>query len=459
MIGRLTGVVLLVTTAFTAVVEWHGGRVFALAAGLGVILFLALAVPRVGWSRRIFVIVALLLVAVALATRSDWPLLVEAALRSSAFIAAFFTALTCLRYASAASPAIAVCGRFLAEQPPGRRYAALTVGGHLFGLVLNYGAISLLGSLAEAHAAREPNAQIRTIRIRRMLLAIQRGFISTLCWSPLAFASAVSTALVPGASWADAALPCFVSGLLMAGLGWALDTIFKPAVIPGNRPQPSGSWWSLLPMLALLAILIVSLGSLHVLTGIRAVGVVMVIVPAIALIWLAMQNRGNPAPIPLIRHVANYTDELATYRPELVLLLMAGFIGTLGSRLLLPLATAAGFDLAALPGWLILVGLVWLIPLTGLMGMNPILSVSLIAPLLPHAETMGTTPTAIIVAITAGWALGGASSPYTATTLLIGLFAKVSAWRVGLSWNGLYTLICGVALSGWVLLFAWMAAP
>ena len=453
MTDRLTGIVLIITTIFAALVEWHGGRVFGLVAGGGVMVFLALTVWRVAWSRQIFVVIAALLVVAAAASRPDWPLLLEAALRTSAFIAAFFSALTCLRYASAASPSIAVCGRFLAEQPPGRRYLALTVGGHLFGLVLNYGAISLLGSLAEAHAAREPNLDIRTIRIRRMLLAIQRGFVSTLCWSPLAFASAISTALVPGATWADAAGPCFVSALLMAGLGWALDTIFKPPN-PARRTAPTGSWASVLPMLILLAILVTSISSIHILTGVRAVGVVMVIVPVIALSWLALQNRTRERPIPLLRHVANYMVELAGYRPELVLLLMAGFIGTIGSRLLLPLVVASGLDLTAIPGWLMLVGLVWLIPLTGLAGMNPILSVSLIAPLLPPAAAMGTTPSAIIVAITAGWALGGASSPYTATTLLIGLFARVSAWRVGLRWNGLYTLVCGTALSIWVLIFA-----
>jgi hypothetical protein len=147
-------------------------------------------------------------------------------------------------------------------------------------------------------------------------------------------------------------------------------------------------------------------------------------------------------------------DELAGYRPELVLLMMAGFIGTLGSQLMLPLFAATGFDLSAVPTPVILVGLVWLIPLTGLIGMNPILSVSLMAPLLPHADAMGVSPSAIIVAITAGWALGGASSPYTATTLLIGVFAQVSAWRVGLKWNGLYTVLAGLALSVWVLIFA-----
>lgn len=455
MIDRLTGILLLITTVFATLVEWHGGRPYALAAGAGTILFLILAAPYLRWSRRVFIIIALALAAAAMLTRPDWMAMIEAGMKSAVFIAGFFTALTCLRYASAASPAVESCGRFLAEQPPGRRYLALTMGGHLFGLVLGYGAISLLGSLAEANARREPDVVVRTHRIRRMLLAIQRGFASTLCWSPLAFASAVSTALVPGASWADAAAPCFVASLIMAGLGWALDTIFKP-VLP-NRPAraaPTGSWASLIPMLALLAILVASVGGLHAATGVRAVGVVMLVVPVIALIWLAMLNRHRTPPVPLASQASGYVRELASYRAEIVLLVMAGFIGTLGSQLLSPLIVAAGFDLAALPAWTILIGVLWLIPLTGLLGMNPILSVSLIAPLLPEAAEMGVTPTAIILALTSGWALGGASSPYTATTLLLGAIAKVSAWRVGVSWNGVYTLISGVALSAWVLIFA-----
>jgi C4-dicarboxylate transporter len=109
-----------------------------------------------------------------------------------------------------------------------------------------------------------------------------------------------------------------------------------------------------------------------------------------------------------------------------------------------------------LPASVILVSLVWLVPFAGLFGMNPILSVSLLAPLLPEAHAMGVTPTAIIVALTAGWALSGASSPYTATTMLVGAMANVSAWHVGLKWNGGYFLLCALALSAWVLIMAFV---
>ncbi|MEO0719688.1 MAG: hypothetical protein AAFZ06_12550, partial [Pseudomonadota bacterium] len=81
----------------------------------------------------------------------------------------------------------------------------------------------------------------------------------------------------------------------------------------------------------------------------------------------------------------------------------------------------------------------------------PIRETDRIGPLLPAAADMGVAPADIILAITAGWALSGASSPYTATTLLIGSMGGVSAEHVGRTWNGAYTLVCGVALSGWVL--------
>ena len=81
-------------------------------------------------------------------------------------------------------------------------------------------------------------------------------------------------------------------------------------------------------------------------------------------------------------------------------------------------------------------------------------------PLVPGHEVIGRVtavgegvdPAVIVVAITGGWALAGASSPYTATTMLIGSFGKVSASHVGMIWNRSFTLAGGALLSLWVAL-------
>ena len=116
----------------------------------------------------------------------------------------------------------------------------------------------------------------------------------------------------------------------------------------------------------------------------RWVGVV--IVPVIALVWILIQNR---AQAPLRSGSARVGDcvtkELPGYRDELTLLMMAGYIGTVGSGLLGPLMQRAGLNLSVLPPWVILVAFVWLIALAGQLGMNPIRAVMLIAPVVRGA--------------------------------------------------------------------------
>lgn len=456
-IDRAIGSLLVVLTLVVAAHEWGLPLPAWLPAGLaGLTLTLLAAGAPPG--RLAFLAVGLGLTLWLALTRPDWEEVTLAAFGSAAFIGAFFTALATLRNVAQTSPSIRAAGRFLAAQPPGRRYAALTAGGHLFALLLNYGAIALLGTLASASMRDEADPEIRRIRTRRMLLAIQRGFIASLPWSPLGFAMAVTTAVVPGASWIGAVWPGLGSALIIAGLGWTLDSIFKPR-LTGPRPppqKPEGSWALMLPFLALLAGLAVTVSFLYVALDIRVVGVVMVVVPLIAVSWALIQARPGPSATPGRTRAREFAwRDLPGYRNEVLLLMMAGYIGTVGAPLLKPLVLNSGFDPLLLPTWAVLVALVWLIPLLGQIGMNPILAVTLIAPLIPEASALGVSPSAVVAAIAAGWAISGASSPFTATTLLIGSFANVSAVHVGVKWNGAYTVIAATCLSAWVLIYGY----
>lgn len=455
---RATGVLLVVLSVLVAADEW-GMRALGPVIDIGALLLTLVLLLRVSRRGIIFIVIAAALTVAQFALRPF-----EAALAAvleggqlAAFIAAFFIALATLRQAADTSPAIRRCGHFLAQQPPGRRYAALTVGGTLFSLVLNYGSIALLGSLAMASAREEANEEVRRIRVRRMLLAIQRGFIAALPWSPLSFAVAISTTLIPGTSWNAVVLPCFVSGVILSGIGYALDTLLKPK-LAGPRPArqaPDGTWATVLPLLALLAIMMTLVGTLRAFFDVRIVGIVIVVVPILSLGWILLQAEAGRRIASLSARTRRYVfTDLPAYRGEVTLLMMAGYIGTTGADLLAPLVTATGADVGALPTAVVMISFVWIIPLAGQLGMNPILAVSLIAPLIPSAAHLGVPPTAIVVSITAGWALAGASSPFTATTLLVGSFAGHSATWVGIRWNGVYSLLCAIALSGWVLIYA-----
>lgn len=456
--NRTVGLLLCAITALVICREWGVADWTQPAKPFLVLVVVTILFFQVRWSRKAFVAVAMLISISLVATNTDGRGIITRGLETAAFIGAFFTALSTLRTVAQTSPAIQRAGTFLAGQPPGRRYVALTVGGQAFALLLNYGSIQLLGSLATANANSEPNLEIRRHRIRRMLLAIQRAFVSALPWSPLSFAVAITVSVIPDTSWSKALVPGLVTSFLLAGIGWTLDTIFKPRLtVKPVRSAPVGTWATMLPLAVLLAVLLIGVVTLSALTQVRVVGIVAVLVPCIAVVWMLLQHwNENPVSTTCARIKTYVLQELPSYRGELTLLMMAGFIGTAGSQLFAPMMQAIGFDPSYLPSWIVLVSLVWIIPLAGQIGMNPILAVTLIAPLIPTATDLGVQPIAIVVAITSGWALSGASSPFTATTLLIGSFGGISATRVGLVWNGAYTLICGVVLSIWVIIFAYL---
>lgn len=457
MLLKISGLATFIITLLVILREAAFIPAESILPGILLIFTVMLFAPYVPKSRQIFILAGLLLSLANIFWNPNWSTTLHTGLNTAAFIAAFFTALTTLKSVAETSPAIKRCGSFLSQQPPGKRYLALTFGGQLFGLLLNYGSISLLGSIAASNAATEQNVEIRTHRIRRMLLAIQRGFISILPWSPFSFAVAISTALVPNTQWLDVIVPGLMSGLILAGTGWAMDSVFKPKLsspLPIRQP-PDDNWSALSPLFILLGLLVLLLGSAYLMTGLRIQALVMMIVPLISIAWIAHQSRNNHPVQQTKKRINHFVfEEIAGFKSEMVLLIMAGYLGTIASPVLGSLMQFLHVDLGAMPAWIVLTGIVWFIPLAGQLGMNPILAAALLAPILPAGEAIGISNTALVVALTAGWILSGVSSPFTATTLLVGKFANISSFHVGQKWNGVYTLLCAVLLSAWVIFYA-----
>ena len=446
--------VTLALIALQAVVEWTAIEVLqspVALLGLALVPFLALEAGLVGW---LFLAVAAAVTLGLMRQTPDWTDTVLRALQTAGFYAAFFCSLSLLRNVSQSSPSMERAGTYLARQPPGRRYMALTVGAHVFALIHNYGAIQLLGGLSLASAKTEPDAEIRRIRIRRMMLAIQRGFISSLPWSPLSFSVAIAVSVIPGTSWGQLLLPGIVTGILYFGTGWAMDTIFKPKVSGGRKAVQldPGRWTALLPLGLLLLIMLAAILAVELALHIRVIGVVLVVIPLISLIWLRMQGREGFG-----QRLRDYAVvEINSYKHEILLLMSAGYIGITASVLVGPWMRAANLDLASLPAWVVLLTMLWVLPLMGQIGANPILSLSLIGPLLPAPEAIGIAPSALALSMICGWILTGITSPFTATTLLIARFGGIKAWQVGWVWNRGFFCAAMALLSAWVLLYAYV---
>ncbi len=424
-------------------------------AGLAMLVFLAREFPR---QRRYAQVLFLVLAGGGLVavTGSDRPVaLFLDGWQRGAVYAAFFLALTTLRDAAETSALVRRCGRHLVSQPAGRRYAALAGGGHLFGIILSYGSIELLGAMvARANGSATGSAQ----RGRRMLLAIQRGFCVMNCWNPLNLMTVVVSTAFPMAPM-HALVPLgFVLSLAIMAVGWLEDRLRHQALAPDPAGGTGG--WSMHLRLVLLVLAVMGAAELTSLAlGISLVAAVTLAVPVAALLWIAMQTGRFVDPVTpaavgglLHRRILRFLPRIPAFRGEAMVLAGSGFMGvTVGA--VLPPALLAPW-IGAIPPVLVPLGIPVVLIATGQIGLNPIAIVALLGAAIPDPAALGLSPAALAFSCMLGWGLAVGMTPMSASALITARWASVSPWIVGSRWNAAYTAGGLVLAWGAILLVA-----
>ncbi|WP_228277630.1 hypothetical protein, partial [Acinetobacter baumannii] len=79
-----------------------------------------------------------------------------------------------------------------------------TWGGHLIGLLLSFGALTLLTTMIK-QSNTTTDARVHDIRERRMVTAVMRGFITMPLWSPTSIALIAILQSNPALHWIDVA--------------------------------------------------------------------------------------------------------------------------------------------------------------------------------------------------------------------------------------------------------------
>ncbi len=460
---------------------------FSWISAAGMAAYLISVWPRMWRSGRIFIGLSVVLGAGALLSGAMDVTSLHDALNRAAFIATLLAAFGMLREAASSSQLVRRCGLFLASRRPGWRYVALAMGGHLFGMILNFGVIPLLGALiTEGTRAADrtksdddsrdldrgdPDAIRRaTIRRLRMVSAVHRGFSTVLAWSPLTVSLAVILTSVPGLVWRDAAPLMLATALGFTGIGWVLDRFSRArlqvAPPPAGRPDTSSrdSWAIVFPVIALIAGLMATGTLLSIASGARLVAAMMLVCPMVAAGWLTLQYAGakgyrSAARCTGKRLVSHAVEFFPAYHHEFAVVGAAAFIGVVVAALLPQDAVGEMLTHLGVPAWTLLAGSAWLALICGQLGMSPILSVSLIAAAMPPPAVLGVSPVAFGIAFAGAWSLVAASSPYTASVMTSARLASTPAVpltgpRFGLRVNGPYTVICAVALSAWLYILA-----
>jgi hypothetical protein len=102
-----------------------------------------------------------------------------------------------------------------------------------------------------------------------------------------------------------------------------------------------------------------------------------------------------------------------------------------------------------LPSWGIVMALPWVLVALGYLGLNPVLSVSLISAALPGPQGMQVSVPALALAYAGGWSLSAMASPISSATMLTAKNAHTQPVRISIS-NSLYALVCLIGLSAMI---------
>jgi hypothetical protein len=453
--ASISAALIAVVGVGTLLAEAGGITALAPVTRLAVLLWFALNLSRLRGVEIVFVAAAAGVVPAVVAFAVDpWPVLLEAIDRAGLFLT-FVATLNLLRDAAQTSAAVRRAGLYLVSQSPPRRYAALTLGGHLFTIALNMGALVLLGAMVRRSntlAAAAGDAVVVAIREQRMATALIRGFGATLMWTPTGVSVGYTLSLVPSLTWFDVAPAAFGLALVWITLGWILDRLqWPPSARGAALPRPAYvSPLETLPMIGITALLLASVVLAKVAFDCSLLVAVLATVPFVAVAWLALQHRrfgGRSAVAITLRRLRRHVlDLMPQTRTESVVLAAAAFIGVGFSALIEAGGVGAWLSRLDLPPALIAILAFLLILGPAQVAITPLVSATIVGTTIAQMTPMPIPPLALAMAIQGGWALSSVTSPYTGGMLTLArLFDKKPA--VLQRWNAVYGLAASIVFA------------
>lgn len=429
-------------------VHWAG----RLSAGF-LLVFAVVGQPHFGLRERFLLAMAMLAgLALFRFGEDPWPVL-DRALGSAAFLASFMILLSLLKDAAMTSQSVQTVGTYLTKQPPGRRYVAIHSGGHVMGVLLNFGTLSLLGPLIQrgVRATSSEGDAVAAIRERRQIVALDRGFSWIIAWTPTSVSQAVLPAVVPGID----PLKIIGYGLAVAAVvsvvAWAEDRIrwrnararLNAQGINPVRHAPVfptrafAKFGAACLFLAGLGLLVFDVSGKGLVQGL------MISAPVTTFVWIAVQHHlTSPAEGRLgARYHAIVFRSVPDVSPEALTLSAAGFCGIVAAALVPAETLAAALDLARVEPFFVYAGIAAVIPILSNFGLPPMFAVTFLGGALVATPGLDYDPTLLGSSLALGWALNLTASPFGASSLILtrstGIPGTTLSWR----WNGLFSLL------------------
>lgn len=463
-LGKLVAqICILITMTTSAGLIFIDSPFLALVGGGALILYLALCSRHFTSATWVTTGLCTVLLVVTVLYGIDLETLVHG-LDRMGFLATFLAVLVTLRVSASNDPQIVEAGQYLTEQSPARRYVAMNCGGHALGLLLNLGGLAVLlemtrRSLQDARAMVTP--AIVEARLRRMTTATLRGFSLLPLWSPFGLGMNVLLLSMPGLDYSDIAPFGVAAAVVFFGWGWLLDWITAPrgqiaqqakAARGEQAPNPHGRK-AVVHLLRHILLLVGLVWVIHIALDISFQSALLPAVPAYSLIWAAENGRraavGSGAAIR--QTVVATIDRLPMAAAEIGVFASAGLLSVLALEVI-PLDAVQQIvaDMIGQP-WQMVVLLNLTMFSLATLGVNPIISASVLGSLVSQLQIPGLSDAAAALCLAGTWSCVMGFTPLITTVAYAGALIKKSPWVVGVRWNGLYALS---TLAGWTISMA-----
>lgn len=370
-----------------------------------------------------------------------------AAVHKAAFLAAFMMLLATLREGASRSPSVTSLGRWVSSRPPGRRYISISVGAQMLGILLNFGALNLLGPLLAKGAQSSANSAVREWRLRRQLVAMGQGFAWLIAWSPTAVTGATAAAVISASQPLYISSIGFVAAFGAVLIGWLFDKhlggIARAAL--GQNSLPADFAASKLPVqaaqrFALLCGALIALSILVVFSfKVALIPALMLCSPLVSLLWLELQQRrqkqkGRASALLLL-------DGFRSGATDALVLACGGYMGLVMATLVDAPWLAEQLALQDWPAALIYCLVMAIIPLLSNLAIPPILSVTFIGSVLNAAALQSIDANLLASALVIGWVLNLNGSVFGIASMINSRVSGHTARELAWGWHGVLSLL------------------
>lgn len=387
----------------------------------------------------------------------------ERAVNRAAFFAAFLAALAFIRLAAQRSIIVQRCGQLVVSQPPSRRYGIITMSSYLFGNVLNFGVIHLLGMMIEKGnnlQAAGGNLRVQDARRKRMSLALLRGFALLPLASPFSIALALMLANMPQLQWVPLMLMGGVAAILIFFIGWLLDYLQNP--VPAQMKVTAAvevkktvvSWKDALPFLAIIIGIFILSISIERLADVSLSVAILIVFPISGLIWFVIESlffSKTPVLSQLVQDIPNVMNDL---RSEIAIISSACFFGAIMTDVIPKELVMGLLETLDLSEVLLSVFLCFLVAAIAHFGISPFISATFLASALAPLLIGKYSPEMIALGLISGWSLATSGSPVSIAALIVSAINGQSSQVLAYKWNALYSIISLLVMCLWIVLLA-----